>query len=285
MLPLKATPLFAKLLAGVPHVVDRWFEEEVRPRLSGEATLVRFADDFVMTFETHHDARRVLEVLGKRLGRHGLTLHPDKTRFIDFRPQRRGGAHADCKDPPFDFLRLHPLLGKVAEWQERGAANDGQKPLCPRAGRGQGLVPNQSASADPRSTRPAVCQARRSLCLLRHHGELAQAATVSSRGHEDMAQVAGAAYALEAAPMGSLQRIPRPPPAASGQDCPPLRHLKRSSPAKNRMRECCTSGSVRGEGGNILTYSALRLPCRLSEHHAQALCSARSTMVPTSERR
>ena len=33
---------------------------------------------------------------------------------------------------------------------------------------------------------------------------------------------------------------------------------KRISPVKNRMRECCTYGSVRGEGGNILTYSALR---------------------------
>jgi group II intron reverse transcriptase/maturase len=86
------------------HVLDMWFENEVRPRLSGEATLMRFADDFVMTFETHHDAKRVLEVLGKRLGRFGLTLHPDKTRFIDFRPQRHGGTHADCKDPPFDFL-------------------------------------------------------------------------------------------------------------------------------------------------------------------------------------
>jgi RNA-directed DNA polymerase len=34
----------------------------------------------------------------------GLTLHPDKTRFIDSRPERRGGTHVDCKDPPFDFL-------------------------------------------------------------------------------------------------------------------------------------------------------------------------------------
>jgi len=94
------------------HVLDVWFENEVRPRLSGEATLVRFADDFVMTFETHHDAQRVLEVLGKRLGRFGLTLHPDKTRFIDFRPQRRDGTHADCKDPPFDFLGFTHTWGK-----------------------------------------------------------------------------------------------------------------------------------------------------------------------------
>lgn len=86
------------------HVLDRWFAEEVRPRLSGGANLVRFADDFVMTFEAHRDAKRVLEVLGKRFGRFGLTLHPDKTRFIDFRPQRHGGTPAGCQATTFDFL-------------------------------------------------------------------------------------------------------------------------------------------------------------------------------------
>jgi RNA-directed DNA polymerase len=87
------------------HVLDDWFEKEVRPRMAGECTLVRFADDFVMTFENHHDAKRVLEVLGKRLARYGLTLHPDKTRFVDFRPERKGGTHhSDCAEPPFDFL-------------------------------------------------------------------------------------------------------------------------------------------------------------------------------------
>jgi group II intron reverse transcriptase/maturase len=87
------------------HVLDEWFEKEVRPRMAAECTLVRFADDFVMTFENHHDAKRVLEVLGKRLARYGLTLHPDKTRFVDFRPERKGGTHhPDCAEPPFDFL-------------------------------------------------------------------------------------------------------------------------------------------------------------------------------------
>ena len=86
------------------HVLDEWFENEVRPRLTGQCTLVRFADDFVMTFKNHHDAKRVLDVLGKRLERYGLTLHPDKTRLIDFRPERRGGTHPDCQGPPFDFL-------------------------------------------------------------------------------------------------------------------------------------------------------------------------------------
>jgi hypothetical protein len=239
------------------HVVDRWFEEEVRPRLSGEATLVRFADDFVMTFETHHDAKRVLEVLGKRLGRHGLTLHPDKTRFIDFRPQRRGGTHADCKDPPFDFLGFTHAWVKSRKGKNVVRQTTAKTKFCPRADRAQGLVPSQSASADPRSARPAVCQARRSLCHLRHHGELPAAGAVSPTGHEDVAQMVGTAHEHEAAHLGSLHRVPRPPSAATGQDHSPICHLKRSSPVKNRMREICTSGSVRGEGGNILAYSAI----------------------------
>jgi group II intron reverse transcriptase/maturase len=96
------SPLLSNIF--LHHVLDEWFENEVRPRLAGPCSLLRFADDFVMTFKTHHDAKRVLEVLGKRLGRYGLTLHPDKTRFIDFRPPRQGGTHPDCKAPPFDFL-------------------------------------------------------------------------------------------------------------------------------------------------------------------------------------
>jgi RNA-directed DNA polymerase len=96
------SPLLSNIF--LHHVLDEWFEREVRPRMQGGCTLVRYADDFVMTFETHHDAERVLEVLAKRFERYGLTLHPDKTRFIDFRPQRRGGTHPGCKEPPFDFL-------------------------------------------------------------------------------------------------------------------------------------------------------------------------------------
>jgi RNA-directed DNA polymerase len=94
------------------HVLDKWFEDVVRPRMKGKATLVRFADDFVMTFETHYDAKRVMEVLGKRLDRFGLKLHPDKTHFIDFRPQRHGGTPPDCKAQPFDFLGFTHSWGK-----------------------------------------------------------------------------------------------------------------------------------------------------------------------------
>ena len=43
---------------------------EVKPRLRGRATLIRCADDFAIGFEHEEDARRVIAVLGKRLGRY-----------------------------------------------------------------------------------------------------------------------------------------------------------------------------------------------------------------------
>jgi RNA-directed DNA polymerase len=103
------SPMLANIY--LHHVLDEWFESEVKPRLAGACTLVRYADDFVMTFKQHRDAKRVLEVLGKRLARFGLTLHPDKTRFIDFRPQGEQ-VHSDCKPPPFDFLGFTHSWGK-----------------------------------------------------------------------------------------------------------------------------------------------------------------------------
>src|SRR5258708_21335439 len=53
------------------------------PREADPRSRTEVGDDFVMTFETHYDAKRVMDVLGKRLSRFGLKLHPDKTRFID----------------------------------------------------------------------------------------------------------------------------------------------------------------------------------------------------------
>jgi group II intron reverse transcriptase/maturase len=95
------SPLLAN--AYLHHVLDLWFEHEVKPRMRGRALLIRYCDDFVIGFERRDDAGRVMAVLGKRLGRFGLELHPDKTRLVDFRrpsPEQAGG-----KGPgTFDFL-------------------------------------------------------------------------------------------------------------------------------------------------------------------------------------
>ena len=96
------SPLLANIY--LHEVVDTWFEREVGPRLRGTAFMVRYADDLVMGFIHEEDARRVLAVLPKRLGKYGLTLHPEKTRLLDFRnPRSRKGP--DDKGPSnFDFL-------------------------------------------------------------------------------------------------------------------------------------------------------------------------------------
>jgi hypothetical protein len=66
-----------------------------------------------MAFERCDDAKRVLAVLGKRLERYGLTLHPDKTRFVDFRDKRPDGkCHPDADGTSFDFLGFTHVWGK-----------------------------------------------------------------------------------------------------------------------------------------------------------------------------
>jgi hypothetical protein len=98
------------LLANVylHYVLDVWFEEVVKPCLKGRAFLVRYADDFVMGFACEEDARRVLDVLPKRFGKYGLTIHPDKTRLVPFvRPASRPAAPGSpgvLLPGSFDFL-------------------------------------------------------------------------------------------------------------------------------------------------------------------------------------
>lgn len=117
--PDQGTPqggVISPLLANVylHEVLDVWFERDIKPRLSGAAFLIRYADDFVMGFATEADARRVLDVLPKRFGKYGLTLHPAKTRLIDFRcpPRRSDRPDRDDDDESLSF----DLLGFTHFW-------------------------------------------------------------------------------------------------------------------------------------------------------------------------
>jgi group II intron reverse transcriptase/maturase len=111
--------VISPLLANVylHHVLDVWFENEVKPRLRARAELVRYADDFVIVFARRDDAERVMRVLSQRFGRFGLALHEGKTRHLRFERPSRGrpsrpnsGArdrsrHSGAVEPrTFDFL-------------------------------------------------------------------------------------------------------------------------------------------------------------------------------------
>ena len=98
------SPLLANIY--LHYILDEWFEKVVKPRLKGEAYEIRYCDDFILCFQCREDAEKVLEVLTKRFEKYGLTLHPEKTRLIEFgryaltKSEKPGGR----KPATFDFL-------------------------------------------------------------------------------------------------------------------------------------------------------------------------------------
>ena len=85
------------------EVLDNWFEDVAKPRLRGKASMVRFADDAVLMFERQDDAERMMDVLPKRFAKYGLTLHPEKTRLVNFKKPRNGVGGTESPEA-FDFL-------------------------------------------------------------------------------------------------------------------------------------------------------------------------------------
>lgn len=110
--------VISPLLANVylHEVLDKWFETVVKPRLRGRGVMLRYADDAVLVFSSESDARRVLAVLPKRFGKYGLTLHPMKTRLIEFLRPRRGPKADDLRRKArswsFDLLGFTHYWGK-----------------------------------------------------------------------------------------------------------------------------------------------------------------------------
>jgi group II intron reverse transcriptase/maturase len=84
------SPILANIF--LHEVLDEWFQNEVRPRMKGNCFLVRYADDFVMGFSVKGEAERVFKVLPKRFERYGLSIHPEKSRMVQFsRPYWKRG--------------------------------------------------------------------------------------------------------------------------------------------------------------------------------------------------
>jgi group II intron reverse transcriptase/maturase len=97
------SPLLANIY--LHYVLDEWFEEVVKPRLKGEAYEIRFADDAILCFQHKEDAEKVMRVLPKRFEKYGLTLHPEKTRLMEFGRYAVGNTKKQGKEPEtFDFL-------------------------------------------------------------------------------------------------------------------------------------------------------------------------------------
>jgi group II intron reverse transcriptase/maturase len=97
------------------YVFDLWGQRWRKKQARGDVGVVRFADDFVVGFEHREEAEQCLTELGERFARFGLTLHPDKTRLIEFgrfaAANRRG--RGDGRPESFDFLGFTHRCGKT----------------------------------------------------------------------------------------------------------------------------------------------------------------------------
>jgi RNA-directed DNA polymerase len=93
-------------------VLDLWFEKKMRRRFQGEAYLLRFADDFVASFQYKRDAERLDRNLRLRFARFNLELAEEKTRLLPFGRFAAGlkAAYGERPDT-FDFLGFTHVCG------------------------------------------------------------------------------------------------------------------------------------------------------------------------------
>jgi group II intron reverse transcriptase/maturase len=107
------SPLLANIY--LHFALDLWAARWRRREATGDMIIVRYADDFIIGFQHEDDARRFLDEMRKRLGEFALSLHPEKTRLIEFgrfaaeRRKRRGLG----KPETFNFLGFVFICGKT----------------------------------------------------------------------------------------------------------------------------------------------------------------------------
>jgi group II intron reverse transcriptase/maturase len=161
------------------YVLDLWFERAVKPRLQGEAYLVRYIDDFVVCFEHRADAQRFEQVLVKRLAKFALTLEPSKTRLVAFgRFAQRDAKRQGKRLETFTFL--------------------GFTHYCTRNQKGNFKV---GWKTDKTRLRRSLAKLHQQLQIIRHESLKEQAKQINQilRGHYAYYGVGGN--------LGSLQRV------------------------------------------------------------------------------
>ena len=165
-------------------------------------------------FRDQRDAQRVMEVMPKRFGKYGLTVHPTKTKLVPFRPSVL--AAKDRNESPDDRPGTFDLLGFTHYWarSRKGYWVVKLKTATDRFSRAvrsiDSVVPGQSAPADPGATAEAERKATRTLRVLRSHGKLGSVVTVSPRSRATLAEVA---LSPQPHSLDDLGEIPCHPPA------------------------------------------------------------------------
>ncbi len=101
------SPVIANIMAHV--VIDQWMEEKVIPLMRGKVRMFRYADDIVICCRYEEDAKRIRNVLGKRLSKYHLALNEEKTKMVNFSKSK---CRKGIKQASFEFLGFRFYLGK-----------------------------------------------------------------------------------------------------------------------------------------------------------------------------
>jgi RNA-directed DNA polymerase len=97
------------------YVLDEWVQAWRKSKAQGEVIIVRYADDFVMGFQYQREAERLLEELKERFAEHGLEIHSEKTRLIEFGrfAESNRAERGEGKPETFDFLGFTHICSRT----------------------------------------------------------------------------------------------------------------------------------------------------------------------------
>jgi RNA-directed DNA polymerase len=106
------SPLLANIY--LHYVLDLWADDWRQREAKGDMIIVRYADDFIVGFQHESDARRFLDEMRAQLAEHALTLHPGKTRLIEFGrfAEKNRKDRGLGKPETFNFLGFTFISGK-----------------------------------------------------------------------------------------------------------------------------------------------------------------------------
>ena len=191
----------------------------MKPRLRGQASEIRFADDAILCFQYREDAEKVKSVLSKRFAKYGLTLHPEKTRLVEFGRYAEVNAKRQGKKPcTLDFLGFTHICTRSR--QGKFTVHVGDDAQAPPSGpqRSRPMVPGAPPRTSGGATENPQRQAPGPQPVLWPTDELSVYLEVLSGCPAYLAEVAQSPNSRTAAVVGEIRRTPAPTPLVATSD-------------------------------------------------------------------
>ena len=269
--------VISPLLANVylHYVFDLWAERWRRREATGDMIMVRYADDIVVGFQHESDARRFWEAMRDRLKEFSLSLHPDKTRLIEFgrfaaqNCKKRGLA----KPETFTFLGFVLICDKT----RRGDFRVRRKS---RGDRMQTKLREIKEALRQRTNRPIpetgkwlASSRRRLLRLSRRADQRLGVVRIPISCRCPLASAAAPTQSASETDMDADGEIGRRvPPQAANPSSMAQRALRRQTPEVGAV--CGNSASTDLCGGrsemSVPTANRFQFACRISPHALHA---------------